>query len=868
MEDDDDDQQLPLEVEQQSPQLKIRYEEVFTLASPGQTSSSPSPPPTDALSRSTDNSTAGRPRRRPQGDKILLPPSALEGLLSAAARARQQANSAASSSNGSRYGGRSAFGSLDDFHSFGYGRGGGASGGDGYDLPQPLTFRLASASTGKSVYAGIREFSAREGEVVLSDYLTRALGLGLDESKSSHATDAMDTTDRLVVTFYPLPKGTFVHLRPLAAGYNPADWRPLLERQLREGYTTLTRGAEFTVRSGHGTADEFRFRVDGFKPAGDGICVVDTDLEVDIEALDEEQARETLRQIQGDAVPLGGGNGAPQGSDESGSATSPGSAIDIWKPVSGQVRAGEYVDYELPSWDRSRPLAIVLSGFDEEEDKGCAVDLLVSPYSSRHRARPRETEHVWANFGVADGSTDNAKTIVLQADHSELEAAEALWISVHGWKDPDNTTPSAKAHSFILRAKIVLEDDGGPVLGGATEKAEKATDSASHAPDEEQCKNCGQWVPSRSMVLHENFCLRNNVVCPTCKQVFAKRSEAWANHWHCALDPSGGDDGGHGTTTASKTKHDLIFHPGFLGADRLYHCPADTCAGVVPPFTSLPDLARHRTTSCPSKLILCQFCQLEVPQEGDPTDPSVDAATQLTGQTPHERADGARTTDCYLCGAIVRMRDMGAHLQHHDLDRQRRVPPDVCRDALCGRTRFGVGPKGHIKAPPAAAAAAATGDAHQLGLCSTCFAPLYVSTHDPEGKALRRRVERRYLAQLLTGCGKAWCANRAWCKTARANHGLGPFAGPDGTPAVGTGALLPLVKPLVAEAVSEPNKPVHFCVDEETQKRRAVAELLAGQGGGVYELAWCVAACEAEGADATLAWEWLNNWAPQKRAGE
>lgn len=848
MDDDDDDQQLQLEVQQQTPQLQIRYEEVLTVAAPGKASLSPSPPP-DAFSSKETPAATLRPRARPQGDKILLPPSALEALLSAAARARQQANSAAASSSHG-YGGRSTFGSLDDFRSYGFRNGGasGASGGDGYDLPQPLTFRLTSAATGQSVFAGIREFSAREGEVVLSEYLQSALGL--DDN----------TDDRLVVTFYPLPKGTFVHLRPLAAGYNPADWRPLLERQLREGYTTLTRGAVFAVRGGHGTADEFRFRVDGFKPAGEGVCVVDTDLEVDIEALDEEQARETMRQIQGEAVPLGGGTGT---SKEIGS-TSPGGAIDIWKPVSGQLRAGDYVDYELPSWDRSRPLAIVLSGLDEEEtgpngepqDKGYFVDLLVSPFSSRHRIRPRETEHVWANFDIADRTTENTKTIVLQPSSAELETAEALWISVHGWKDPDAPS-STKAHKFTLRAKIVLEEDGGSVLGGTSSKT---TGSTAHGPDEERCKNCLQWVPSRSMVLHENFCLRNNAVCLTCKQVFAKRSVAWANHWHCALDPTGGDDGGRGNTAASKTKHDLIFHPGFLGEDRLYHCPAPTCTGgIVPPFTSLPALASHRTTSCPSKLILCQFCQLEVPQEGDPTDPSVDAATQLTGQTPHERADGARTTDCYLCGAIVRMRDMRAHLQHHDLDRQRRVPPDVCRDALCGRTRFGVGARGQIKAPPA------TGDAPKLGLCSTCFAPLYVSTHDPEGKALRRRVERRYLAQLLTGCGKPWCANREWCKTARTNQGLGPFVDGNGAPAVGTGALLPLIKPLVAEAISEPNKPMHFCVDEETQKRRAVAELLAGQGSGVYELAWCVAACEAEGADATKAWEWLSNWAPQRR---
>lgn len=842
MDDDDDDNQQMLPPAQPT----IRYEHTFTAAAPRIATL--------------------------RGDKILLPASALEMLLNAAAAARHASGAAQRSAYG---GGGGAF---DDFRSFGYRNGSSGGGGGGeFELPQPLTFQLSVASTGpastpvKSVYAGIREFSAAEGEVVLSDYLWAALGLG-GEGDAGDAKPPQQVT----VAFHPLPKGTFVHLRPLAAGYNPADWRPLLERQLREGYTTLTRGAVFTVRGnssggdggdGGNASDAFRFRVDGFRPEGDGICVVDTDLEVDIEALDEEQARETMRKIQ-----QGGddSSGSSSSTTAATTTTSVGGAIDIWKPVSGQVCPGDYVDYELPSWDRSRPLAIVLTdgnGDDDDDgvDKGYTVDLLVSPFSTRQRARPRETEHVWANFDVADAA-DGSKTIVLQPSNSELETAEALRIAVHGWKPPaalEGTSIASRSepHRFTLRARTVLEEEGGSVLGGSRATASSSAQE-DHSPDDEQCQNCFQWVPRRTMVLHENFCLRNNVACPQCKQVFQKRSAAWAGHWHCALDP---EDGGRGSTAASKAKHDRLCHPGFVSADLLYRCPADTCqsSGVVGPFTSLAALARHRTTSCPAKLILCQFCQLEVPQEGDPADPAVDAATVLTGMTPHERADGARTTDCYLCGAIVRMRDMRAHLQHHDLDRQHRVPPAVCRDALCGRTLYGVGARGEIKGAPADDNTSSSGG-NPLGLCRTCFAPLYVSTHDPEGKALRRRVERRYLTQLLTGCGKAWCANTC-CKTGRLNQGLPPFAG-EGAGRSSVAVLLPLIKPLVAEAVAEPAKPVHFCVDEESQKRRAVAERLAGQdGGGVYELEWCVAACEAEGADASKAWEWLTNWAPQRR---
>ena len=37
-----------------------------------------------------------------------------------------------------------------------------------------------------------------------------------------------------------------------------------------------------------------------------------------------------------------------------------------------------------------------------------------------------------------------------------------------------------------------------------------------------------------------------------------------------------------------------------------------------------------------------------------------------------------------------------------------------------------------------------------------------------------------------------------------------------------------------------------------------------GAGNGAYELEWCVAALEAEGADIDKAVVWLKNWAPLK----
>jgi len=748
------------------------------------------------------------------GDKMLLPPSALEQLLSAAPIVAVDAH-------------RPHITAFDPFnpYTFNAERQARAQFQDRHQqLPHPLTFRLVNPENGRAVHAGIREFSADEGEIVLSHFLREALGI------KQHATDqvssgatpkgqndghAMANAVQTNITVHArqLPKGTFVKLRPLEAGYDPADWKALLEEHLRSNFTTLTNGEVLAVYGGRGLGgkrEEFRFLVDGFRPEGDGICVVDTDLEVDIEALNEDQARETLQRIvaKQKRVP-----GTSEG-------TSAGGPIDIFKPQDGQVLEGEYVDFELQSWDRSQGLEIALSEVADNTE----VDLFVSPYSSRQQVRPREDEHVFA-----DMSSRASKRIRIQPTNVELDEAESIYISLYAYP---SQTPSRIPKPF--RLKVSVFDPKSISTGDEEGIVEMA-----HRPDEVQCKNCTQWVPKGSLFLHENFCLRNNILCPQgCGQVFQKRSPAFQDHWHCPHDTFTGN------TSSSRQKHDAIYHT------------EQVCASCNLQFPSIPTLAHHKTTVCPGKLILCRFCHLQVPQQGDPNEPP-NPELLLSGLTPHELADGGRTTECHLCNRIVRFRDMDTHLRHHDLERLSRPPPRPCRNVNCGRTQDGVTKMGDTRA----GARKGQGPGNEIGLCSVCFGPLYVSLHDPEGKALRRRIERRYLGQLLSGCGNAWCRN-AFCRAGRKHLGLGDKSVP-------TKEAIPLVKPFLEGMDGKGyTTDLHFCVDERGQKCRALAEMLTAERGiegkGGYGLEWCIAALEAEGGDLDKARSWLTGWAPQR----
>ncbi|KAI9799643.1 MAG: hypothetical protein M1833_003958 [Piccolia ochrophora] len=760
-----------------------------------------SPPISLQWSAQFSVSTLTRVAQQLLGDKILLPPSALEQLLSAASIV--DVSPVASHSSTSNF---------DPFnpYSFAGERLARAQQRDQqHQLPHPLTFRLVNSQNGRIVHAGIREFSAKEGEVVLSPFLQHALGIedspdarqGLPVEKEHsdmfvndanvngiHDGDRTeDRASRIAVHAKQLPKGTYVRLRPLEAGYDPEDWKALLEQHLRMNFTTMTKGEVFKIPGGRGIGtqlQEFQFLIDRVEPEGDGICIIDTDLEVDIEALNEEQARETLqrRYAKSQKAP-----GTLEGS-------SPGGNLALEQSHEGQVRPGEYVDYTITQWDRLQSIEVELEGEDGEE-----VDLCMSSLNALQRARPRIDEHLRGDF-----SSQYPKRITMDPTNVEMEHAEELWVSVYASLDASEERGPRKFSVRVRSAPSDIESSDEPP-------------SVSNV----RCKNCQQWVPQPSMMLHENFCFRNNTFCPQCRNVFKKTSPDWLNHWHCPHDTY------YGSSEQSKRKHDLVFHT----PQPCPNCPYQA--------SSVRDLAAHRTSICPGKLILCRFCKLIVPQEGDPNNPSVEAL--MANLTPHELADGARTTDCHFCGKIIRLREMEVHVRHHDLQRLSRPKPTRCRNPNCGRS---------VRSSQAAK--------NDMGLCSFCFGPLYVTMYDPEQKALKRRIERRYLTQLLSGCGNQWCRND-FCRTGRQSLGV------DEGQTLAAKDALPLVKPFV-EAFNIPTSPLHFCVDESSQRRRTLAEMMSAEPGakGGYDIEWCVAALEAEGGDADKAKTWLGNWAPER----
>jgi len=114
----------------------------------------------DSLTWSAQLHVAPQSRtKRLQGDKITLPQSALEGLLAAAPVVAVQ--------NGVS---RHYTPNFDPFNQYSFAAERHARdvfAEQQHQLPHPLTFRLVNSNNRRVVYAGIREFSAEEGEIGL-----------------------------------------------------------------------------------------------------------------------------------------------------------------------------------------------------------------------------------------------------------------------------------------------------------------------------------------------------------------------------------------------------------------------------------------------------------------------------------------------------------------------------------------------------------------------------------------------------------------------------------------------------------------------------------------------------------------------------
>ncbi|KAI0797602.1 ubiquitin fusion degradation protein UFD1-domain-containing protein [Abortiporus biennis] len=136
------------------------------------------------------------------------------------------------------------------------------------DLPSPWMFKLRNPKNpAASTHCGVLEFIADEGNVHLPHWMMKTLRL--------------EEGDNIRVTNTELPKGTFVKLKPQETTFlEVSDPKAVLEQALRH-FSAITQGDVISISY---NSIILSFLVMETKPGGEGISLLDTDLEVDFEA--------------------------------------------------------------------------------------------------------------------------------------------------------------------------------------------------------------------------------------------------------------------------------------------------------------------------------------------------------------------------------------------------------------------------------------------------------------------------------------------------------------------------------------------------------------------------------------------------------
>ncbi|KAI7897989.1 ubiquitin fusion degradation protein UFD1-domain-containing protein [Cokeromyces recurvatus] len=621
-------------------------------------------------------------------------------------------------------------------------------GGSSGVLPSPLTFELRHPHIPKAVIHSGVKEFSSSSNTVAQ--LPQWMMSALDLKQDDH----------VLIKLKLLPKGTWTRLKPMSEDYREiTDYRAALESHLRSHYNTLTKGQILSCRYG---GRIYNFHVVDLKPE-DAVSITDTDLEVDIDPINNDTTKPTIQ------------------------SSSSVNIVNLNETVTRTIIAkNEYKYWKLAlnvdeqQLKQLNQLSLLVNVDVENGD----ADIIISKTDKM----PTLDNHEWSDL-----SSNKKKTIQI-ATTNLLTSSKLIYIGIHGYTENTIVTWNTVFTSGCDDTKVDTIQDNESKEGKV------------------ECKNCHGWIAERTLMLHEGFCFRNNVLCPWgCGKVFKKDSEDFREHWHCNQCDYIGN-----TSGIEYEKHIDYYH-------TLKTC---VCNGFR--SSSYEELSKHRQTNCPEKLITCRYCHNLTAQGVI----SLDARDRLLGLYSHESYCGSRTITCQKCHKSIPIKDIQVHAKIHEVKRQQQVLPPACSNYNCIRPRT----------------------RNKLSLCQFCFGPFWIMEDDPKNVKLIQRVARKIHSQLTVGCGNEWCRNK-YCATCTKDP-------KDATTAASL--LIPLIKGLPKElSLPNPNPVLYLCVDESTSRKRFLAEIVYNELEGKYDLGWCVKAIESEQEDLDKAKLWLDKNAPR-----
>ncbi|CAI9090094.1 OLC1v1024784C2 [Oldenlandia corymbosa var. corymbosa] len=339
-------------------------------------------------------------------------------------------------------------------------------------------------------HAGVLEFTSDEDNVGLPPHVWNNLfGANAPE------------LPMVLVQYVWLPKGTYAKLQPDEFGFSDIlNHKAVLETSLRQN-ATLTEGDVLKVHHG---ALVYNLRVLELKPSS-SVSVLETDIEVDIIGSDSKAEQANHHVLR----PLVFGKSEP-----------------------GSVDEGSYIYYKFVLDDHT--WNVISSGnanleirIQPESSDGGDSDL----YVSRHPLLfPTRHQHVWSSHDVG------AKLLILSSKDKNLGPG-TYSIGIYGFKGETR-----------YKVSVSIQEISTTDVGQQASSSSSSVDA-----DTVECRNCKHYIPSRTIVLHEAFCRRHNILCQHAGCGVVLRLEEAKNHVHC-------EKCGKAFQQAEMDKHMKVFH--------------------------------------------------------------------------------------------------------------------------------------------------------------------------------------------------------------------------------------------------------------------------------------------------------------------
>lgn len=374
------------------------------------------------------------------------------------------------------------------------------------------------------------------------------------------------------------------------------------------------------------------------------------------------------------------------------------------------------------------------------------------------------------------------------------------------WVNDSNDTVCIYLYGLGVEVDGLITGIKFEIVSDDEDETENIEDEIMMDADSIRCIYCNNIIKKSSQLLHENFCRRNNIICPDgCGSIFLKTIPK--THWHCCST--------YGNGEWSHKLHVNYMH------DTLPGLTCELCEEYS--CTNRYTLAQHVSNECPNSIHECKYCHLILPRGIESSE------SKFHGVSSHEWICGAKTTECHKCGKIIKLRELESHVKLHDMVRLSNCIPQVCSNELCVNT-------------------ITLDDGNPVGLCKDCFGVLYSNVFDPDGKKLIQRIERRYILQIKNGCGSRTCENRL-CGNSNKCEVADDIK-------KSMAAIVKYVKNEIMSGFSLKDCKFQFCVSENIDQRRHIIEMFQNSE---WAFGWICKSNEINGNEINQMTQWLEN---------